>query len=377
MNDVVTLNIDKVKPYLNNPRKITKNAIDAVVNSISLYGFQQPIVVDKDNTVVVGHTRLQAAIQLGMTEVPIQYAKKKNGEWLTTIECEGYRLADNRSGEYSKWDTSLLVGELETIKVEIPEVDLSNYTGFSEKEILKLLGDDTPGEDDVPDTRETDIKLGDVFTLGRHKIMCGDCTNVADVSKLMDNHKANMVLTDPPYGIGYTYNSCEDVKGKPYLDFCDKWFPILKDNSDFIIITTGWKYNKYWADKEPTDIFYWIARNKQSGGKNSHFRKVEPIVIFGKPINRYDFDFFDYNTSREGGLQGDHSCPKPMSLISDLLLGININDTALDVFLGSGTTLIACEKRDRICYGIEIDPVYCQLTIDRWEEFTGNKAKKI
>ncbi len=96
MNDVVTLNIDKVKPYLNNPRKITKNAIDAVVNSISLYGFQQPIVVDKDNTVVVGHTRLQAAIQLGMTEVPIQYAKKKNGEWLTTIECEGYRLADNR-----------------------------------------------------------------------------------------------------------------------------------------------------------------------------------------------------------------------------------------------------------------------------------------
>ena len=127
--------------------------------------------------------------------------------------------------------------------------------------------------------------------------------------------------------------------------------------------------------KEPNDIFYWISRNKQSGGKLSYFRKVEPIFLWGKPKKKYNLDYFDYNSDREDGLRELHTCPKPVKFVEEAISILQANDIVLDVFLGSGTTVIACEKTNRICYGIEKDPKYCDLIVKRWEQYTGLKAE--
>jgi len=231
-------------------------------------------------------------------------------------------------------------------------------------------------DDVVPEVTESICKPGDVWTLGNHRIMCGDSTNVDDVEKLMDGKKADMVFTDPPYGIGFEYNEHEDVSGDEYLSFCDEWFNSIKTiQPDYISISTGWKYQKYWWGKDPRDVMYWLCRNKRTGGTAFHFRKIEPIFFWGKPFKKYDFDFLEQTTEIEKDLKGKHSCPKPVSLIVSLIeKGVDYGKLVVDIFLGSGTTLIACEKTKRICYGMEIDPAYCDVIIKRYEEYTNNKA---
>ena len=151
---------------------------------------------------------------------------------------------------------------------------------------------------------------------------------------------------------------------------------VLKEHTDFIFLTAGWKYNTYWIKKDPTDIFYWIARNKQSGGKLYHFRKIEPIFLFGKPEEKYNFDFFEFNNeyhSADGSEK--HACPKPVEFVAEATKIIGRNKIVLDAFVGSGTTIIACEKNRNKCYGMELDPLYCDVIIKRWEDFTGQKAE--
>jgi len=215
-------------------------------------------------------------------------------------------------------------------------------------------------------------KLGDIYGLGRHKIICGDSTDEAVVNRLLNGDKTDMVFTDPPYGIGYEYNDYNDIKGKEYFDFCDKWFPIIKKHSKFIFLTAGWKNNIYWLKHEPEDIFYWISRNKQTGGKFSHFRKIEPIFLWGNVPKkfRYSLDYFDANSDRLDGLRDLHTCPKPVSFIAE---AIKPYKTILDIFLGSGTTVISSEQTDRTCYGIEIDPHYIDVIVQRWVNFTGTE----
>ena len=369
--NIQEIEIEKLIPYHNNPRK--DQAIDKVASSINEYGFQQPIVVDKKMIVIVGHTRLLASKKLGLKKVPVFIAD------LSETKAKAYRIADNRLNEDSAWDLDLL-------NVEISDLLDDNYDlnllGFDPKELDKIIVDDKEyfsDEDEIPEkVSDRGIKQGDVYQLGRHRLMCGDCTDEESVKKLLNNEEIEMSFIDPPYGLDYEYNSYKDIEGAEYLAFCDKWFQLLEKYSKFNFITAGWKYNEYWIKKGPKDIFYWLSRNKQTGGKLSHFRKIEPIFLFGslpKKV-RYDLDYFDFNSDRLDGLRDLHTCPKPVKFVESAIKVIT-KKNVLDLFLGSGTSLIACENLNKNCYGMELDPKYIDVIIQRFENYTKIKAEKI
>lgn len=189
--------IEKVKPYANNPRK-NDDAVEATANSIKEFGWQQPIVVDKDGVIIVGHTRLKAAQKLGMDNVPVVVANQLTGE-----QVKAYRLADNKSGELAEWDFGLLDDEL----TGIDDLDMSEF-GFTDAELEASLGDDdAEAQDDEFDEEPPEkptSKLGDVYQLGRHRLMCGDSTDVEAVKKLMAGQLADLLITDPPYNVDYS-----------------------------------------------------------------------------------------------------------------------------------------------------------------------------
>ena len=248
------------------------------------------------------------------------------------------------------------------------EIKLSEVVGESEEDIEAK-------EDDfeIPEEIKTDIVRGDLFEFKKdgevlHRLMCGDSTKIDDVEKLMNGEKADMVFTDPHYGIGYKNNSHKDTKGDEYLKFCDEWFANLQLVSDFIFISSGWAYQKYWWNKNPKDEMYWLSRNKQTGGTIFYFRRIEPLFIWGKPKNKYNFDFFEEITERLYDLRELHTCPKPIKLISSIIEGVDKGDLICDIFLGSGTTMVASHQLNRRCYGMELDEKYCQVIIDRMKK---------
>lgn len=362
--------IEQLQPYKNNARLHSDEQIDQIAKSIEEFGFLNPVLVDDQNTILAGHGRVMGAKKLGLDTVPTIQIKH-----LSESQKKAYIIADNQIALNAGWEMQLLETELKELNKDSFDVSL---LGFDAKELDKLLYEEKEGltdEDAVPENVEPRVKKGDLWQLGNHRLLCGDATSESDVARLMDNQKADMVFTDPPYGLNYEYNSHKDKEGEEYLEVCNSWFPLLEKNSEFIFLTTGWKYNKFWLIKEPDDIFYWISRNKQSGGKLSFLRKVEPIFLWGKPKKKYNLDYFDYNSDREDGLRELHTCPKPVKFVIEAISILQSNDIVLDVFLGSGTTIIACEKTNRSCYGLELDPKYCDVIIKRWEDYTGQTAK--
>jgi DNA modification methylase len=247
--------------------------------------------------------------------------------------------------------------------------------GFSEDE-LKI--EQEVVEDEVPELEEGEAvsKLGEVYQLGRHRLMCGDATKIEDVEKLMDGKKADMVLTDPPYGVDFKYNEYDDSKGKEnHKAFIKLWYPILKKFSDFIVITGGYGNQQIYFEIEPTfNTMVWYKKFGISRGFVSFATLTEPIYVYGKcPIRRYDTDFFEFMTDRTEGLHDEHPCPKPMKFMVALIEPQTKKDSiVLDVFGGSGTTLIACEQTNRICYGMEISEAYCDTIRRRYWKFTHN-----
>ena len=193
--------IDRPVPYIRNARKIPQKAIDKVAGSLQEFGWRQPIVVDKNKTIIVGHTRLHAARKLGLKEVPVHKADK-----LSEAQVKAYRLADNRTGQESEWDDQLLSLELR----ELADYDINiDLTGFSDTEVTKLLNqfaestDGKIGDDEIPENITNRTKKGDVWILNSHRFLCGDSTNKSDVELLMQDQKADMVFTDPPYNVNY------------------------------------------------------------------------------------------------------------------------------------------------------------------------------
>tara|TARA_R100000664_G_scaffold34092_1_gene53923 strand:+ start:2646 stop:3779 length:1134 start_codon:yes stop_codon:yes gene_type:complete len=362
--------IEQLQPYKNNARLHSDAQVEQIAKSIEEFGFLNPVLVDDQYTILAGHGRVMGAKKLGIDTVPTIQIKH-----LSESQKKAYIIADNQIALNAGWEMQLLETELKELNKDSFDVSL---LGFDAKELDKLLYEEKDGltdEDAVPENVEPRVKKGDLWQLGNHRLLCGDATSESDVARLMDNQKADMVFTDPPYGLNYEYNSHKDKEGEEYLEFCNSWFPLLEKNSEFMFLTTGWKYNKFWLLKEPDDIFYWISRNKQSGGKLSFLRKVEPIFLWGKPKKKYNLDYFDYNSDKGDGLRELHTCPKPVKFVIEAISILQSNDIVLDVFLGSGTTIIACEKTNRSCYGLELDPEYCDVIIKRWEDYTGQTAK--
>ena len=370
--------LDEIKPYENNPRH-NDNAVDAVANSIREFGFKVPIVVDSEGVIVAGHTRYKAAQKLGLQTVPCLVADDLNEE-----QINAFRLADNKVGELATWDLDTLRVELDNIG----EIDMSEF-GFN----LDGIGEEPQEvqEDDFDEEppEEPTSALGDIYQLGEHKLMCGDSTNKDDVAKLMDGAKADMVFTDPPYG--YSYQSNFRVKTKKFdvLKNDDKilnFFGVISEYiKGFVFVCTSWKViPKWWELFEQhfplTNLIIW---NKGGGGlgdlKHTFATDYEIILcsnnnqeIKGERIGSV------WSVGKDDVNSYVHATQKPIGLSAIAIKECtDKNDIVLDVFGGSGSTLIACEQLNRKCYMMEMSPKYVDVIIKRWEEYTGKKAVKI
>tara|TARA_B100000674_G_scaffold487510_1_gene497926 strand:+ start:2264 stop:3448 length:1185 start_codon:yes stop_codon:yes gene_type:complete len=388
-------NIDKPIPYINNARKINQEAVDKVAASLKEFGWQQPIVVDSSNTIIVGHTRLKAARKLGYKEVPVHIAKD-----LSKNQVKAYRLADNRTGEYTDWDEALLSIEIKELLEQNVDLDL---TGFKDKEIQTILNnsiDDFEGltnADDIASDIPAVASKGDVFELGRHKLICGDATNEKDYTVLFGNVKADLLLTDPPYNVDYTGKTKDALKIKndkfsddSFHDFLTNSFSLsadkIKKGGSFYIFhadSEGYNFRSACrkADLVIKQCLVWIKDTMVMGRQDYHWQH-EPILygwITGDAHRWYSdrkqttvLNFTRPKRSTE------HPTMKPVSIIKYLINNsCKQEDIVFDPFAGSGSTLIACETVNRTFYGIELDPHYCDVIIKRYEDYTGNKVKKL
>jgi DNA modification methylase len=357
------LKISDLTPDNKNYNKGTEFGNSLIEKSLRKFGAGRSILLDKNNRIIAGNKTIENANAIGLEDVIIVettgnqiVAVKRMDIDLDSKIGRELALADNASAKANiEWNYDNIQQDWELSEQTEWGVNLPIF------ETLEVEEDDfdtTPPENPI-------TVLGDLYEIGEHRLLCGDSTDSDAIARLMHGEKADMVFTDPPYGIGFEYNSHKDKKGDEYLKFCDEWFNNLQIVSDFIFISTGWAYQKFWWNKDPKDCFYWLSKNKRTGGSVSHFRKVEPLFIWGKPKNRYNFDFFEQVTEIINDLKGLHSCPKPITLISDIIKAVNEKDLICDIFLGSGTTMVAAHQINRKCYGMELDPKYCDVIVNR------------
>jgi DNA modification methylase len=372
--------IDRPVPYARNARKIPQSAIDKVAASIKEFGWRQPIVVDADGVIVAGHTRLLGARKLGLTEVPVHVA-----HGLTPAQIKAYRLMDNRSHQEAAWDVDLIGPELLDIKGL--DLDLS-LTGFDPTEIDGFLAKLDASEgltdpDACPEVQPDPITVpGDLWLLGRHRLLCGDSTSIDAVERLMGGEKAEVVITDPPYNVGFDYGEKVDDEKDPaaYADWNRAWFHIARSlASSCVVLTPGITNLPMWiADIEKTHkILAWVKENQCSRnyiGKTSGFNVWEPILVYGQAKKCVSRDSFSIPIHIQSDT-GNHPCPKSIKAWSWLVEAFtDERDVLFEPFSGSGTTLIASEKLGRTSRGLELEPKYCDVIVRRWQEFTGKQA---
>lgn len=384
--------IDKVIPYARNPRK-NEAAVAKVAASLHEFGWKQPIVVDSEMVIIAGHTRWVAAKQLEMTHVPVLVA-----EDLTPAQVKAYRLADNRTHEEAEWDKDLLAIELGELGAL--DFDLS-ITGFDPEEIQGLMAladaveEGLTDEDACPDAPEEPVSVvGDVWLLGRHRVMCGDSTRVDDVDQLIAGELADLVFTDPPYNVdyeGYTKeklkiardNMSDDQFYKFLLDVFASHLTAIKKGAS-MYVCHGSVYQREFQNALEANGF--LIRNQIIWAKN-HFAWGHGRYKF-----KHEPIFYCYQKGQSDPWYGDksqstlwqidkpnanrlHPTMKPVSLIEMALKNSSkAGDIVLDLFGGSGSTLIACEKTGRNARLMELDPKYCDVVVKRWQEFTGQKA---
>ena len=369
--------IASVKPYARNAKKHDETQIANVAESIKQFGWQQPIVCDADGVIIIGHCRLLAAKKLGLKKVPV-----KTVDNLSEEQVKKLRALDNKLNE-SDWDFDLLAED-------IGELDFSGFDidwGFPENEEEKeIIEDEAP---EVDEESEPICKLGDIWQLGRHRLICGDSTDKATVERLMDGKKADMVFTDPPYGVKYTRHIPSQEKKFDMIQNDDKildFFPAIKDYSNgFVFVCTNWKVLDKWLllFKNYFDLSNIIIWNKCGGGMGdikTTFAVDYEIILCASRKNKIKGKRIGsvWECKKDSGNTYKHPTQKPVQLSS---IAINHttenNEIVLDLFGGSGSTLIACEQLGRVCYMCEISTHYCDVIIKRWENFTGQKAVKI
>ncbi len=394
---VELIDIGRVIPYARNPRR-NEQAIAKVAASIKEYGFRQPIVVDEEMVIIAGHTRLQAAQQLGLSKVPVHIATG-----LTNTQIKAYRLADNRTAQEAEWDEELLGLELGELAEQGFDLDL---TGFDGDELEKLLSEIDEGgltdDDDVPELPETPVsKTGDVWVLGNHRLICGDSTETAVLDTLLDGQLVDMVFTDPPYNVNYGDTAKDKIRAKGGAKAGRK---IMNDNlgnefeafltdacANMLRVTKGALYicmssseldtlqSAFRSSGGKWSTFIIWAKNTFTLGRSDYQRQYEPILYGWKEGNdhywcgaRDQGDVWFFNKPQKNDL---HPTMKPVELVCQAVKNSSKSkDIVLDSFGGSGSTLIACEKLGRYARLIELDPAYCDVIVKRWEEFTGKSA---
>ena len=397
--NVQEIKLKDIKPYEKNPRK-NDQSVDKVVNSIKEFGFKVPIVIDKNNVIVCGHTRYKAAKKLGLSVVPCVVADD-----LTEEQIKAYRLADNKVGEDSLWDMDLLGSELE----DILNIDMEDF-GFSLPEAeTEVVEDDY----DKPAPEEPKSKLGDIYQLGRHCLMCGDSTNIDYVKKLVGDAQIDMLLTDPPYNVNYEgtagkikNDNMEDATFRQFLTdaFLSAW-AVMKNGAAFHIWhadSEGYNFRGACRDAgfRVRQCLIWV-KNSLVLGRQDFQWKHEPCLYGEKElpegvIEEYEED--DHEPCLYGWKDGkhywfknrkqttilefekprvskEHPTMKPIKMFDyEIKCNTKPGENVLDLFGGSGTTLMACEQDGRNAFIMEFDPRFVDVIIDRWESFTGEKA---
>ena len=387
------VNIDRLVPYARNARTHSKEQILQLRSSLREFGFVNPVIVDKDLNIIAGHGRIMAAREEGLTEIPCVFV-----EHLTEAQKRAYILADNRLALNAGWDEELLALEFADLKELGFDLEI---TGFDADEIEKLFTD--PGGDVADDDFDLTAALeqaafvlpGDVWTIGRHRLICGDATDVDTVKKLMDGRKANLVLTDPPYNVGYTggtkdaltiqNDKQEDTAFRQFLSAAfTNMDAAMKPGAVFYIWHADSEgYNFRAACKEAgwqvRQCLIW-NKNQLVMGRQDYHWKHEPCLYGWKEgaahlwaSDRKQTTILCFDRPQKNA---EHPTMKPVALLAyQIANNTKGEDIALDLFGGSGTTLVACEQLGRKCYMMELDPKYCDVIIKRWEELTGNKAE--
>ena len=387
--ELIKKKVSELIPYINNSRTHSEEQITQLISSIKEFGFTNPLLIDKENSIIAGHGRLQAVKRLGHEEVPCIIISG-----LTKTQIKALIIADNQLALNAGWDLEKLSVEIEGLEDDKFDISL---LGFDDK-FLNSLKEEKKGltEDDaVPDLNDVSkSKLGDIWILGDHKLMCGDSTNANDVSKLFKEQKADLYLTDPPYNVNYEGKTKDKLKIKN-----DK-----QDNETFQLFLTDAFTNAFNCMKLGASFYIWHSDSEglyfRLALTNSNF-KLRQTLIWAK--NSMVMGRQDYHWQHEPCLYGWkdgsshswysdrkqttllnfdrptasklHPTMKPVELISYLVNNSSKQgDIIFDSFLGSGTTIIACEKLQRVCFGLEYDPKYCDVIIQRWQQFTGKEA---
>ena len=361
--EIEQIPIGDLKPNEKNPR-INDAAVDAVARSIQQFGFNSPIITDGKLNIAAGHTRLKAAMKFGLKVVPVVRIRRLKGSKFT-----GFALADNRTAEIATWDQELLKALVVELSAE-DGFDL-DALGFSNQELNALLDQHEPGaEDDVPPAPEIPVtQLGDLYLLGKHRLLCGDATEWGDLNQLMDSEKAALVFTDPPFNLKFkqlaaAFTNAKLVSHAMFWMGSDKQLSALANDDTFCHyfvqdLITGTMLSNH----QPITLHLLIAKfgrrkmNNLRDGFSTIVRVRTTRTERDKNINRHE---------------------KRVALPFEFIVHYSaINEIVLDLFLGSGSTLMACAQINRRCFGIELDPANCDVIVRRWENYTGNSAERI
>lgn len=398
--------LSEIKPYPQNAKLHPEKQVELLAKSIQRFGMAQPISVDTAGVIITGHGRYYAAKKLGLTEVIVSEV-----DWLTEDEIRAYRLADNKIGD-TAFDKTLVGEELFTLSE-----DLRELTGFTQKDVK---AENPPEDDAVPeDPIEPLVKRGDIFQLGAHRLLCGDSTNPDDVAKLMDGKKADVVFTDPPYNVNYAgrgKNTSNTIKNdnmgaEQFDDFLDATFAnfrkytkksagvyvfhststqvafenAIRKNGFYIknqliwnkpVASMGWgdyrwKHEPFfYCGTEGTEAVFYAGRDQTTV---VDFQATEEqLVKWAKAVKEAESKGLTtvWTVKRDNVNEYKHPTQKPIQLVTHALLNSSRgDDIVLDLFLGSGSTLIGAEKLGRRCYGMELDEKYAHVILDRWAEY--------
>ena len=382
---------DKLIPYVNNARTHSKEQITKLRSSLREFGFINPIIIDRDFNVIAGHGRIEAAKAEGITEVPCVYV-----DHLTEAQKKAYILADNRMALDAGWDEELLAVELS--ELQDLGYDLA-MTGFDEKELADLFSDktDSDAKDDDFDLtaaleKASFVQRGDVWTVGRHKLMCGDATSADDVNTLMGSVKANLILTDPPYGVSFKSASGltiqnDSMKNEEFYTFLLSAFQCMADHLEkggaayvFHADTEGLNFRRAFIDAgfHLAGCCIWVKDSLVLGRSDYQWQHVPVLYGFmqnGKHnwySDRKQTTIWNFDKPK---CNANHPTSKPLDLLG-YPIGNSTQENAvvIDTFGGSGSTLMACEQMNRICYMMELDEKYASVILRRYVEDTGDAA---
>ncbi|KAA1258305.1 Modification methylase DpnIIB [Rubripirellula obstinata] len=411
--------LDRIKPYENNPR-LNDDAVDAVIHSINEFGFRQPIVVDTDGVIIVGHTRFKAAMKIGLAEVPVHVAVDMEPE-----AVRAYRIADNRTGENAEWDYDLLpleIGALQDVGFDC------EMLGFDSDELAKLLN---PGvdqgltdPDEVPEPPDDAItQPGDVWILGDHRLMCGDSSKPEDLDRLLDGQPIHLVHMDPPYNVSVSPRSKNAIaagnstfagdgkkaKGEQKMRAKDR--PLANDfisedefdrlllawfeNASRVLVPGGCAY--VWGGY--ANLGNYPGPLKQAGIYFSQaivWDKQHPVMTRKDFMGAFEICFYGWKEGAGHKYYGPNNAtdlwhvkkvnPQAMVHLTEKPVELAVNaiqysskhgQNVLDLFGGSGSTLIGAEQTGRNAFLMELDPPYCDVIVERWEKFTGKKAERV